>query len=510
MISLTSKELNIFQVLIDTNNSQNCGSIIRVAGGWVRDKLMGNESDDIDITIDNMSGLSFATRVAQHLGLENKVGVIQANPEKSKHIETAVMNIQDCEVQFTGFRKETYTNDSRVPEVEHGDLMEETYRRDFTINSLYYNINDSKVEDISGQGIIDIANKTIRLMVPPKELWERMSIKDLDAANKKSFTDDPLRVLRAVRFACRFNFVLESGLVEAAQAPDVLESFKTKVSRERMQIELRKMLSGPQPDRAIGLMKYLGFFDVVFPLPKGYKYWDMDQNTPYHDLNVWEHTLVALENLQTIYQGINPSEDDRFVMNLAILLHDTGKLNPQCHGTKRNKKGGGTRTTYYGHEQHSVSAAQEILETLPGIRTKEIGRVCKLIEGSGRVNPNYVPGNEQCNLSNKALSNFVKRMGDDWQRTIIINMADAVSKRRQVADDFDWNYHANMMEKIRCLGPKKIMNMKPLLNGNEVIDIIGEEPGPWVGQIMSKMLEWQFKNPKVTRKDAIGFVKSFK
>lgn len=508
MINPTPKEMDIFQVLLDANHEQDCNSNIRVAGGWVRDKLMGKESDDIDVTVDNMSGLAFAVRVAKHLGLGDKVGVIKANPDKSKHVETAVMDILGQEVQFTGFRKETYGDGSRIPSVEKGSLLEETYRRDFTINSLYYNLNDGKVEDVSGQGIIDIRRCTIRLMAPPKELWEKMGIKDINAANKKSFTDDPLRVLRAIRFGCRFNFGLDKGLVEAALAEDVIESFKKKVSRERMQIELRKMLSGPHPDRALSLLRDLGYLGTVLPLPKGYLDWDMDQNTPYHDLDVWTHTLTAVENLQIVSRGVDLSDDDRFVMNLAILLHDTGKLNPKCHGHKNDKKG--KRTTYYGHERYSVAATKEMLEGLPGVRSKEIERVCKLIEGSGKVNPNYVPGDQQCNLSNKGLSKFIKFMGDDWQKAIIVNMADATAKRKDGIKDFAFNYHTNMMERIRSLGPKKIMNMKPLLKGDEVIEIVGKDPGPWVGDIMTRMLEWQFKNPKATRKDAEGFVKSFR
>jgi tRNA nucleotidyltransferase/poly(A) polymerase len=511
VIKLTSLETDIFKILLDTNTLQKCESTIRVAGGWVRDKMMGNESDDIDITIDNMSGLSFALKVAEQMELGDEPGVVKANPEKSKHIETAILNILGMEVQFTGFRKETYDGKSRIPIVEHGDLLEETFRRDFTINSLYYNINNKKVEDISEQGLRDLNLKTIRLMVPPKDIWKRMGIEDLSSANKKSFTDDPLRVLRAIRFGCRFNFGLSKELVSAALKPDVLKAFKDKVSRERMQIEFRKMMSGSDPERALGLIKDLGYLDILLPLPKGYLYWTMDQNTPYHEFNVWDHTMAAIENLQTIIKSIDLSDDDRFIMNLAILLHDVGKLNPKVHGKKKTKNG--TRTTYYGaggHEKHSMVSAETMLLNLPGIRNSEIKRVQILIEGSSRVNPNYIPNNQKCNLGNKALGKFVLFTKDDWQKAIFVNMADATSKRKNAIKDFDFTYHSDMMSKIRSLGPKKVMNLKPLLNGTEIISIVAKEPGPWVSTIISKMIEWQLKNPKVTRKDAEGFVKSFK
>jgi tRNA nucleotidyltransferase/poly(A) polymerase len=508
-IKLTDQEIDIFNILIETAESPECNSIVRVAGGWVRDKITGNDSNDIDVTVDNMSGLSFALRVAKQMGLGDKVGVVKANPEKSKHVETAIINILGLEVQFTGFRKETYNDESRIPEVEQGDLLEETYRRDFTINSLYYNINAGAIEDISGQGRVDLNRKTIRLMVPPEKLWERMGIKDQAEANKKSFTDDPLRVLRAIRFACRFNFGLSKDVVEAAQCPDVLSSFRKKVSRERILIELRKMLTESDPTRALSLIKDLGFMDEVVKLPEGYFGWDMDQNTPHHEFTVWEHTLTAVGNLQVILESVTLSDDDKFAMNLAMLLHDTGKLNPKVHG-KKAIKGGGTKTTYYNHERSSAKATEHILLQLPGVRANEIKRVQRLIEGAGRVNPNYIPSDQKCNLSNKGLSKFVMSMQDDWQNAILIHMADFTSKKKGTIKDFNFAYHGDMMAKIRSLGPKKVMNMKPLIDGGGVISIIGKEPGPWVGDIISKMIEWQFKNPKSTVKDAEGFVKSFR
>jgi tRNA nucleotidyltransferase/poly(A) polymerase len=508
-INLTEQEIDIFNLLLEVAESDECKSTIRVAGGWVRDKIMGNDSNDIDVTVDNMSGLSFALRAAKHMGLGDKVGVVKANPEKSKHIETAIINIMGLEIQFTGFRKEIYDNESRIPKVEHGNLLEETFRRDFTINSLYYNVNNGIVEDVSGQGIIDLNRKTIRLMVPPKDLWAQMNIKDEVVAKKKSFTDDPLRVLRAIRFACRFNFGLAKDLVEAAQDKDVLNAFRKKVSRERIQIELRKILIGSDPQRALSLIKDLGFFGEVIKLPEEYLDWDMDQNTPYHEFTVWEHTLTAVGNLQVILKKVDLTDDEKFVMNLAMLLHDTGKLNPKVHG-KKAIKGGGTRATYYNHERSSVSATEYALLKLPGVRVNEIKRVQRLIEGSGRVNPNYIPNDQKCNLGNKALGKFVRLMQDDWQKAIFVHMADVTSKKKNIVEDFDFTYHGDMMAKIRSLGPKKVMNMKPLIDGNEVISIIGEQPGPWVGEIIGKMIEWQLKNPRATHKDAEGFVKSFR
>lgn len=505
MISLTDTENSIFDILLETANETN--TVVRVSGGWVRDKILGLDSNDIDITIDNMSGVSFALRIIEYLGMDDRVGIIKSNPEKSKHIETAVIHLLNTEIQLTGFRKETYNDNSRIPKTEHGNILEETYRRDFTINSLYYNINTKIIEDISEQGINDLNKKVVRLMVPPKKLWERMNINDQGQANKKSFTDDPLRILRAIRFACKYNFKLDSYLIDAAAQNDVIDAFRQKVSRERIQIEFRKMLSENDPHRAIRLLKDFGIFDDIIKLPPGYFGWDMDQNTPHHEFTVWGHTLTAINNHQTALKRVQMSNEDKFILNMAILLHDTGKLDPSVHG-KKVLKNGKTKTTYYNHEKSSAAATEYALLRLPGIRTDEIKRIQKLIEGAGRVNPNYTPGNQCCNLSRKVLGRFIRFMGNDWKKAILIHMADVSSKKRNKTEDC--MYHWDMVTKIERMNPQKIMEMKPLLDGNEIVLLINKKPGPWVGSIISKMIDWQLKNPNVTKKDAEGFVKSFR
>ncbi len=121
-----------------------------MAGGWVRDKLLGMESDDIDIALDDMSGEQFAKLT------NNKYGVIKPNPDKSKHLETATMCIEGGSIDLANLRSEKYTDKSRVPTIQIGTPQMDAYRRDLTINSLFYNINDNKVEDFTGKGISDL------------------------------------------------------------------------------------------------------------------------------------------------------------------------------------------------------------------------------------------------------------------------------------------------------------------------------------------------------------------
>ena len=171
-------------------------------------------------------------------------------------------------------------------------------------------------------------------------------------------------------------------------------------------MNLKTILSDDNRVNILRSMRSSEELDKLLPIPNGYFGWDMDQKTPYHNLTVWEHTLAALENLNTILDGAKISDEDRFLCNVAMLLHDVGKLNPKVHGFKKDKKG--ARTTYYNHEKYSIRAAEEMLQE--HLSDAEIRVVQLLIEGSSRVNPNYRPGNESCNLTNKTLSKFVIKL----------------------------------------------------------------------------------------------------
>jgi tRNA nucleotidyltransferase/poly(A) polymerase len=165
---------------------------------------MGRESLDIDIALDNMMGKEFAERVNSYLESRGKethnVAVIMSNPDQSKHLETARMKIRGLWIDLVNLRSEEYAHNSRIPTMTFGTPEQDAFRRDFTINSLFYNINTKEVEDYTGKGIEDMKLGVIRTPLPAKE----------------TFLDDPLRVLRAVRFASRFGFALDESLVEAA------------------------------------------------------------------------------------------------------------------------------------------------------------------------------------------------------------------------------------------------------------------------------------------------------
>ncbi|KAF9610723.1 hypothetical protein IFM89_024573 [Coptis chinensis] len=187
-IQLNEKEKQIFDRLLQVVTHFNLQTQLRVAGGWVRDKLLGKECYDIDIALDNMLGKEFCEKVNEfllHSG-EDKcgIGVIQCNPDQSKHLETARMRLYDIWIDFVNLRSENYSENSRIPTMTFGTAKDDAYRRDLTINSLFYNINTNAVEDFTERGIKDLKSGKIVTPLPPKE----------------TFLDDPLRVLRAIRF----------------------------------------------------------------------------------------------------------------------------------------------------------------------------------------------------------------------------------------------------------------------------------------------------------------------
>lgn len=510
-IKLDEREQSIFDILKKTIERFNLGSQLRVAGGWVRDKTIGKPSKDIDIVVDNMSGKEFANYVLNYATDNNlpikSVGVIEARPEQSKHLETAVVNILGQDIDFVQARAERYDPKSRIPKIVAGSAVEDAYRRDFTINSLFYNINTGKVEDLTGHGIEDLKNGIIRTPVPPKELWTQLGIADESQAitPKKTFMDDPLRVLRAVRFATRLGFSLAPELIEAAKDVEVQDAFRKKISRERMEIELRKMLAGKDPVRAAELLKELNLRSEVLRLPETYESWEMDQNNPHHTMNVWEHSLEALRNIQQIIESRDLSEADKFTLNLAALLHDAGKLDPSVKGIKEVE--GKITSTFHGHEEVSMRAAEHLLRNLPGIRVEEIKRVQKLIDGARRVNPQHQDASEICNMSRKALGKFVQLMGEDWEMAIDLALADMAAHQKGALKQIDPAYYRSMKEQVKGFGVDRAHEMKPIIGGDEVLQLVGRKKGGrWMGQLNKLLLDWQLENPSATKEDAKTFI----
>ena len=261
-ISLTVQEQKLFRTLMQIVQENQLNTKLRVAGGWVRDKLLGKDSDDIDIALDDMYGEEFAKLIDARLnadkaaasdGHKNKqhFGVIKANNEKSKHLETATIKVEGLMIDLVNLRSETYTEESRVPTIEIGTPTQDAFRRDFTINAMFYNINEEKVEDWTELGISDLQAGILRTPLEPLQ----------------TMLDDPLRVLRTIRFANRFEFTIMPDIIEAAKNPQVRDCMLNKCSYERLGIELDKMFAGNKPQVSVGQLHDFGILQLLYRIP---------------------------------------------------------------------------------------------------------------------------------------------------------------------------------------------------------------------------------------------------
>lgn len=223
-IKITPLESKIFSTILEVCKTNELPTVVRVSGGWVRDKLLSKDSHDIDFALDDISGQEMAEKLSAHLypGETAKYGVIKANSEKSKHLETATLKVHGVFVDLVNLRSEEYADDSRIPTIKLGTPLEDALRRDLTINAMFYNINEEKLEDLTGHGVDDLTNGVIRTPLEPLQ----------------TFLDDPLRVLRVIRFSTRFKFKMLEEVEKAISDPIIKEVLADKVTFERIGLNI--------------------------------------------------------------------------------------------------------------------------------------------------------------------------------------------------------------------------------------------------------------------------------
>jgi tRNA nucleotidyltransferase (CCA-adding enzyme) len=247
MIKLTHPERRLRDILIAAANTwprlpeQKESLIVRFAGGWVRDKLLNYPNHDIDIALNIATGVQFATHLKSYIE-NNKVetgevfrfATISQNVEQSKHLETATAHFLDLGLDFVNLRSEDYADHSRIPEtMRFGTPKEDAERRDLTINSMFYNLHTESVEDCTGMGLRDLGNRIIRTPLDPL----------------MTFRDDPLRVLRAVRFAARLNFNIVPEVKTAVLDPEVKVSSSPNPNSRIVYVPMLRFLAKQKKSR---------------------------------------------------------------------------------------------------------------------------------------------------------------------------------------------------------------------------------------------------------------------
>jgi len=497
--SLTVDEKEIISILNKVVEKMSPSTTLRAVGGWCRDKILGLPSNDLDIMVDNMSGEDFAKLVTQYLNIKNS-HAIKSNPEKSKFISTAKAFIplssgKIQEIDFAQARKEIYHDNSRIPDVKLASPEEDAERRDITINSIFYNLRTRQIEDFTGKGIKDLISGVIRTPQDPL----------------KTFKDDPLRIWRVIRFSSKYNFAIDQVTYEAMKDESLKSDIRNKVSKERIGEEFKKMISGPNPMNAIKILKDTGLFsDILDEALKGSKYegkmsaLNMNQDNPNHKLDLWDHTMQVVYNILEKYQDADAEK--RMVMILSALFHDLGKLYSEIQtkrdGTEKypgHEKG---YTSYLKHEEESAEISNLILKFL------KLDPLIKNVSELSRVHMQPHSLLRSKDASQKALRKFIRRCSElslNWLDVFNLSVADAYSKSKEIDPSVVQNYKElenSLNEALLSLSIKADEKIKPILDGNEIMNILGIKPGPKMKEVTEFVKELKDENPNITKEEA--------
>ena len=338
-------------------------------------------------------------------------------------------------IEFVPMRTEHYPDpNSRQPQITTTkDPMEDVKRRDLTINAIYYNIDTGQINDYVG-GVRDLGLEgegKIILRTPDK--------------TKKTYEEDPLRLLRALRFNSRYsNSVLDPEIVKAMSDPDIQKSYARKVSPMRAGPEIIKMLEGENPTDALRLLFESGLYKEVFNVPEmrdinpdGIM---MDQKSPYHKYSLLDHTLEVVSNLNKMMKEQGEENDLRGLMNLAAVFHDFGKMDDTVAKKHKNPKFEG-HTTYVGHEKSSDKMAEAILKSI-GVSKDKRNLVNAVIKT--HMLPHDAPG---WNKKNKGPGRFIEKLkikgkggvDDLWKYVFMHAQADSMSSNPESYNEEEFN-----------------------------------------------------------------------
>ena len=407
-----------------------------VIGGYVRDLFLHRESTDIDVVVVG-SGISLAEAVAKKLGKGAHLSVF-------KTYGTAQVKRGDLELEFVGARRESYTRDSRNPIVEDGTLQEDQDRRDFTINAMAICLNSARYGELLDpfDGIGDLERCIIRTPLNP----------DI------TFSDDPLRMMRAIRFATQLGFNLH---------PDTFDAIRRNASRleiitrERIAEELNKIMMSRRPSEGWLLLDKTGLLPLVLPDLVALKGVEVKDGRRHKD--VFLHTLKVLDNLS--------DSSDKLWLRWAALLHDIGKprskaWDPQAGWTFRNHNYLGAKMVprIFAKLKLPLNEKMEYVKKMVDLHMRPIN----LIEDT---------------VTDSAVRRLLFEAGDDIEDLMLLCDADITSRNEEKKARFHRNYQLVRQKMVELEERDRIRNFQPPVKGDEIMEILHLEPCSIVGEL---------------------------
>ena len=440
---LIKKKLNKFDFWDKfRETSRELNTEVYLVGGYVRDILLAREDerDEMDFMVVG-DGTEFAQKLAEKFGISS-VNIF-------KRFGTAHFKYNGMNFEFVGARKESYTRESRNPDVEAGTFIDDIKRRDFTINSIAVSLSEKdfgKIIDIF-DGISDIKRKIIRTPLDPL----------------KTFDDDPLRILRAIRFASVLNFTIEDKTFEAIK--NRRERLKI-ITQERITEEFLKIMASPKPSVGLELMQESGVMEIVFPEIANLA--GVEQRKDFHHKDVFKHTLQVVDNIAKV--------SDNLWLRIAGLLHDVAKP-----ATKRFVEGVGW--TFHGHEEIGARMIKGIFRKMKFPMNKQpyVEKLVRL-----HLRPLALVDDE---VTDSAIRRLIVAAGEDLDDLITLCRADITSKNPKKVERYLRNYDKVMQRVIEVKEKDKLRAFQSPVRGDEIMKICNLEPSRKVGEIKKAIEE---------------------
>ncbi len=426
----------IFDTLSSVVSSENVQAY--VIGGWVRDCLLKRDHADKDIDIVVVgSGIEIALKAAKKINPRIKVSVF-------KNFGTAMFRSKEYEIEFVGARKESYDRGSRKPVVEDGTLEDDQKRRDFTINTLAISLNKRTFGEFLDpfNGIDDLKKKIIRTPLEPD----------------KTFSDDPLRMLRAIRFATQLNFTIEQNTFNSIKENAERISI---VSSERIVAELNKIIMCTHPSKGFILLEKAGLLKIILPEVDNLKGVETKEGKAHKDN--FHHSIKVLDNIS--------KNTDNLWLRWAALLHDIAKPVTKKYLPE-------TGWSFHGHEYIGSKMIPDIFRKLKLPLNEKMKYVQKIIDL--HLRPIVL---SQDTVTDSAIRRLLFEAGDDIDDLMVLCEADITSKNEEKKSKHLENFKLVRVKLKEIEEKDTVRNFQPPVDGSEIIMTFGIKPGKKVGII---------------------------
>jgi len=436
------------------------GHELALVGGPVRDAMLGRHHNDLDFT--TSARPDETERLLRTWARSDRGSAIW---DMGRAFGTIGCRKGEWDVEVTTYRSESYDPSSRKPEVDFGDSLDgDLGRRDFTVNAMAVRLPGREVEDPYG-GVVDLAHRVLRTPGRPED----------------SFSDDPLRMMRAARFAAQLGFTVDESVVAAMTAmADRIQI----ISAERVRDELVKLICAPYPRLGLQLLVETGLAAQVLPeLPA----LSLERDEHHRHKDVYEHTLTVLEQAIALEDRLGGEPD--FVSRFAALMHDVGK--------PRTRKFVDDGTVTFHH--HDVVGAKLTRKRMKALRfsNDQIESVSKLVELHLRFH-GYGTGE----WTDSAVRRYVRDAGDQLERLHVLTRADCTTRNQRKADRLRRTYDELEERIARLSEEEELASIRPDLDGTQIMEILGIGPGREVGAAYKFLLELRMDNGPMSEEDA--------